>query len=93
MDRSDVRIYFGACVRVDLFLSSPGEKRSRAGGLRGEMNPADTVTDPSCEDSVQPSVSGPECRQLPALHLQQRCIPSLFLLKAGLCRRDCSGSP
>lgn len=51
MDRSDVRIYFGASVWVEFSLSSPGEKGNRAGGLRGEMNPEELGIDPSCEDS------------------------------------------
>lgn len=83
-------------VWVDLPMSSPGEKRNRTEEFRGDISPEElTVPVPSLEvETGQPRVFQ-DVRMVSHQHIQllSQCVPLLFLLRAGLCRRACSDSP
>lgn len=74
------------CVWVDLPVSSPGEKRNRTGGFRGEISAEElTVAVPSLEEEPgQPRVSQDlrtgSCQHF---HLLLLCVPLLSPLGAG----------
>lgn len=92
----DARLDFDANFCRGRFpCEQPRREKEQNEGFRGEVSPEElTVPVPSLEvETGQPRVSQ-DMRTVSRqhTHLLSQCVPLLFLLRAGLCRRGCSDS-